>query len=315
MSEVLQLPYFVQGEHDIKYLGQYSYLETDGLDLASQVGQRILLAEGICVKRPDLPTATEPESHRLVVLEPHPDDLALSASGYVMNSIAAGGICRAINLFSRTATDRFPWQGKVTISEDDFESLRLQESSLAVEEFLGQQFTSLRLPLASKRGYQEIFSESHNDHELVRRVSDTLASAIVEFNADTILCPLAVQGHIDHLVTFDVGVSVKRLLGDQVELILYEDYPYTRNKNAYNRRLQKVTDRLRLTQEYVAVDNHLNSMANMAIIYRSQFDDINRDQMHAIMREDLRATALEAKAEGVDMKDECAQRYWRVYES
>lgn len=312
MSELLQLPYFTQDEHAIKYLGQYTYLELDGFDLASPVGKNLLLAEGICVNKTVFPEAAD--GSKIVVLEPHPDDLALSASGYAMDVMAAGGMCQIINLFSKTDINRFPWQDKVTITEEELENLRLQESHLAVEEFLGQQFTSMRLPLASKRNYEEIFAEEHHDHELVTRVGDTLARIIAELDADTILSPLAVQGHIDHLVTFDLAMFVKHALGNQVEIVLYEDYPYTRNKNAYSRRLREVMDKHQLTQEYITVDDHLDSMADMAIIYRSQFDDVNRDQMLAIMREDLRATALEARAEGVAIRAECAQRYWRVHE-
>jgi hypothetical protein len=69
-----------------------------------------------------------------------------------------------------------------------------------------------------------------------------------------------------------------------------------------------------LSEEYISVDDYLGSMADMAIIYRSQFDDINRDQMYAIMRGDFRATALETRAEEATMHAECAQRYWRVHE-
>jgi len=315
MSEVIQLPYFTQDEHAIKYLGQFPVLELEGLDLASRVGQKILFAEGICVKKPDFQASNPLDGTKVVVLEPHPDDFALSASGYAMEAIASGAIIRVINLFSKTSIDRFPWQDKITITEQEFEDLRLQESHLAIEEFLGQQLTSMRLPLASKRGYDEIFADSHHDHELVKRVGEYLARLLSKLHVDTVLAPLAVQGHIDHLVTFDVGMSLQRALGDQVKFILYEDYPYSRNKSAYNNRLRKVGDEYQISPEYIPVDEHLDSMADMAIIYRSQFDDINRDQMHSIMREDFRATAFEAITDGVDLRAEYSQRYWRVYES
>lgn len=314
MSEVLRLPYFTQDEHSIRYLGQYPYLELDGLDLDSPNSERFLLSEGIYVRKPSFLTSQE-TTGITVGLEPHPDDTALSSSGYVMSSLEAGEACEIVNLFSRTAIERFPWQGKVIITEEQFEALRLQESRIAVKEFLGQRFTSLRLPLASKRGYREIFADKHEDQGLVRRVGETLVNTIVELDAKTVLSPLAVQGHIDHLVTFDVGMFIKRALGHRIELLLYEDYPYTRNKEAYSRRLQTVMAECQLQEEYVAVDAYLDRMADMAIIYRSQFDDINRDQMHALMREDLRATALEGRARGFSLEAECAQRYWRVYES
>lgn len=310
MSELLQLPYFTQEAQSINYLN-HQYADITGLDLDSPSGERFLLAEGICVRKPVLPDVLS-SGRKVVVLEPHCDDLALSASGYVMDAIQSGGSCQSINIFSKTAIDRFPWGDKVSITEVEFENLRLQESGIAVQNFLGQSFTSLGLPLASKRGYQEIFADSHHDIDLVRNVGNVVVSDVIDLGANVILSPLAVQGHVDHLVTFDVGMFVKEALGDQVELILYEDYPYTRNKAAYSERLKEVQNMHVLQQEYLPVDSFLSSMADMAIIYRSQFDDLNRDQMHAIMREDLRAVALEANAHGFRTEAECAQRYWRV---
>ena len=186
---------------------------------------------------------------------------------------------------------------------------------MAVEGFLAQEFVSMELPLASKRGYEEIFAETHHDYELARQIGDFVTNISVEFGADTILSPLAVQGHVDHLVTYDAGILTKQALGNRVELIFYEDYPYSRNKSAYHRRLNRVMGSSALSSEYVAIDDYLDSMADMAIIYRSQFDDVNRDQMLAIMREDFRAVAMEAKAEGSDTGAECVQRYWRLNES
>lgn len=315
MHERLELPYFTRSEHEITYLGQYPYIELDGLDITSHVGRRVLRSEGIEVVKPDLRPAAELSGRKIVVLEPHPDDMALSASGYVMQAIADGAACQDINLFSQTGIDRFVWRDKVTITEPAFEALRLQESSLAIETFLGQRFQSMRLPLASKRGYAETFADTHHDQALVRSIGETLAGTISDIGADTILGPLAVQGHIDHLVTFDVARHIKHVLGGEIEMLLYEDYPYTRNKTAYRQRLDTVSAELGLKPEYIPVDGLLDAMADMAIIYRSQFDDINRDQMLAIMREDLRATALEGRAAGNALRGECAQRYWRVYES
>lgn len=314
MGETLRLPYFTQTDQRIDYLGQYAHVELDGIKLDSSAGQRLLLAEGIIVRKPQLQAAQE-DGRTVAVLEPHPDDLALSASGYVMRSIDDGDRCQSINLFSRTAIERFPWNDKVELSEEQLETLRLQESQLAVEEFLGQRFTSLQLPLASKRGYTEIFADGHKDQVLVQRLGERLTDMLVELNVDTLLSPLAIQGHIDHLVTHDVGMFIKRALGRDIELFLYEDYPYARNKMAYSQRMATVTKGCALTEEYVDVDPYLEHMSSMVIIYRSQFDDTNHDQMHAVMREDLRAVALEAKARGFPVHSECAQRYWRVNES
>lgn len=311
MSDILRMPYFSQADQSIKYLDQYEYADVSGLQMDSPSGIRFLFSEGICVATPDFPDV--PKSGReILALEPHCDDLALSASGYAMEAIRSGYACNSLNLFSKTAIDRFPWGDKISITEEEFESLRLQEAQLAIEDFLGQSFRSLRLPLASKRGYEEIFADTHHDQKLVKSIGGIIIDNIQNTGVDTLLCPMAIQGHIDHQVTFDVGVYVKRALENQVELVLYEDYPYARNRTAYNKRLKEVRTEHKIQVDYLPVDTSLDSMADMAIIYRSQFDDINRDQMLAIMREDLRAVALEARAEGSTIDAECVQRYWRV---
>lgn len=311
MSEVMALPYFEIEERKISYLKQFPYLDLDGLTVDSPAGERFLLAEGIFVKKPCFPNLVV-NSRKILALEPHPDDVALSSSGYLMRSIEAGDGCHVMNLFSKTAIERFPWNDKVDITKDQLEALRLQESHIAITDFLGQHFTSLRLPLASMRGYSEIFADKHNDQDLVKHIGNNAVKTIAELDVNVVLSPLAVQGHIDHLVTFDVGMYIKDVMGSDVDLVLYEDYPYVRNKDAYDKRLQVVKSNYSLDEEYVPVDPYLAFMADMAIIYRSQFDDINRDQMHALMREDFRATALEANARGFSLEAECAQRYWKV---
>lgn len=315
MSESLVLPFFTEDGNCFSYLEQYPYIDLGELEAGSPIRERILLSEGIHIIKPKIEVPYSAVSDKLVVLEPHPDDMALSASGYVMRALARGGQCQVIDLFSRTSINRFPWRDKVHLDEEALEQLRLQESHLAVEEFLGQQFSTMQLPLASKRGYKDIFSRSHDDDELVASIGKALVKSIADSGANKILSPLAVQGHIDHLVTFDVGMYIKRVLGNEVDLILYEDYPYSRNKTAYTERLGEVRADSELDPEYVEVDDYLDAMADMAIIYRSQFDDLNRDQMHAIMREDFRATALERQSSLSSAQSECAQRYWLVYEN
>jgi len=314
MTDILPLPFYSYDQKNIYYLEQYPCFDLAGLDMGSPGSERFLLAEGIQVARPDFQTGTN-VGDQVMVLEPHPDDFALSSSGYVMSRLDAGDSCLVQNLFSRTAIERFPWHDKVDLTEEQLENLRLLESRVAVEEYLGQAFHSLRLPLASKRGYTEIFGNTHRDQALVERIGEKLVHKIIELEVETVLSPLAVQGHIDHLVTFDVGMHIKKALGDQIELLVYEDYPYSRNKSAYNSRIQATQKQYSMEAEYTGVDDYLGYMASMAIIYRSQFDDINRDQMYAVMREDLRATALEARAAGIILADECAQRYWRIDET
>lgn len=60
----------------------------------------------------------------------------------------------------------------------------------------------------------------------------------------------------------------------------------------------------------VTTDKYLEIMADLIIIYRSQFDDINRKQMIAIIKEDFRATSSIKKS--FDENTEFSQRYFKV---
>ncbi len=308
----LELPYFEQNGHIITYLGQHPYANVEGLDLSSPAGDKFKTSEGLHVARIESFTA-DPNGEKILVIEPHPDDFALSASGLVLTRLAKGATCTILNVFSRTATDKFPWDGKVNLGEDDFEQLRLMESRLAVELYLGQTFHSLRLPLASLRGHHEVFGTDHNEPELVKTLGELIVEQVQNDEIDTVLFPLAIQGHKDHLLTHDAAIAARSVVGDACDFIMYEDYPYARNKLAYSSRLAKV-QRLHAEELYIAVDAWVAIMANMAIIYRSQFDDINRDQMLAIMREDYRAVSAEAREACADVAGEHMQRYWRLHE-
>lgn len=146
------------------------------------------------------------------MLSPHPDDLALSVGGTILNLRSVGVEIKVITFFTTSTfspylkTDRVP---EVRIEEDRsyFSSLRIEYLHLDLPD------TSVRYPsnLLGKGLLEEA--------ELLGAVTRTLAD---EGGALFVFSPLAVGGHLDHRI-------VKRgaeLSFPPSKLIYYEDLPY-----------------------------------------------------------------------------------------
>ena len=121
---------------------------------------------------------------------------------------------------------------------------------------------------------------------------------------------MAVQGHIAHSIAFDATIDVFKSLKQNFNFIIYEDIPYARNKTAYFKRLRQLNKIMNIEDFSVTTEKYLEIMADLIIIYRSQFDDINRQQMLAIIKEDFRATSSIKKYAGENK--EFSQRYFKV---
>ena len=65
---------------------------------------------------------------------------------------------------------------------------------------------------------------------------------------------------------------------------------------------------------YILIRDFVDYIADLISIYRSQFDDINRTQMLAIIKEDARKIASEGKSSGEDIENEFYQRVLEVNE-
>lgn len=311
MSDFMRLPYFNYSGNKVRYLGQYEVLDIDGLPAGSDLANRLMTDEGVIIRRRMIPKKNKP-SGKLLVIEPHPDDFALSSSGYALNALSEGHACKVLNLFSKTAINNFPWKNRLDITERELEKLRLLESRLAIEDYLGEEFESFNLPMATLRGNQKIFVSKHEDAELSNSLAETLMKKIAKEKYDTVLCPLGVQGHIDHLVAFEATVTAYKKLRGSFSLIFYQEYPYARNHRALSDRLQQVKALAQLQPRYLDVGGYIEQICDMISIYRSQFDDINRQQMLAVIKEDFRAIGAEASGQSVKGSSEFMQKYYKL---
>lgn len=308
-QQIIKLPFFGVKNDSVFYLNKYKYLPLNGIQLTGELKYKILLDEGILIQKKPI-EKNKKIIEKILVIEPHPDDFALSASGYALDALSKGSTITVLNVFSKTSVTKFPWRNKINISNKQYEKLRINESLIAIEQYLGEKFESFRLPSPCLGGDIETYPKTYHQDELINSLAKRLAKKITEEKIDTVLCPMAVQGHIAHSITFDATVKTFRLLNQNFKFVLYEDIPYARNKTAYFNRLKQIKKQTDIEDFYISTDKYLEIMADLIIIYRSQFDDVNRQQMLAIIKEDFRATSSDQKSG--NKKTEFSQRYFKV---
>ena len=290
----LMLPHFSLKKDGVFFLEKYHYLKFGRQDISADIREKIFIDEGIIVEKKNYSWKTD---LKVLVLEPHSDDFALSASGFVLDKLKYGVNFSVLNLFSRTALNNFPWKHKCHLSSEEYEALRLKESNFAIVKYLGGKFASLKF---------ESLSLIKKPNQFNEQFFQAIYSIIHTKTPDVVMLPMAVQEHPDHIATFELGPRLI-LSFPKIKFILYEDLPYARNKYAYIERLGHIKKRLKISEILIDCEHLINSMADLAIIYRSQFDDINRAQMKAIIEQDCRAVAAES-----NFSKEFAKRFFEV---
>jgi LmbE family N-acetylglucosaminyl deacetylase len=306
LNEYIWNPCFNKNKGLIKYLNAIEIIDCNAINDDNYL-LRALQDEGIIYKKIKFETYNK-FFNKILIIEPHIDDFAISASGYTIEKLFEGNSCHVLNIFSKTSINNFPWKGIINLSNKEYEKLRLKEANFAIKTYLKQVFTSLELESSSIKNK---LNTSSNHEVIVKKVE----KLVKEEKIETLLCPMAIS-HKDHLTSYLATIDVYSILKKDhpdLKLILYEDYPYALNKIRYIRRMKEIRAKIVIKEFYCDTSDYLDEIVNLITMYKSQFDDINRKQMLAIMREIFRAISSESE-ERLENNDTMSQRYWEVLE-
>lgn len=274
MKEYIMSPFYSINNNKLFYLTKYEICK---LPVEEEIKKEILINEGVLLKEPEI----SKQDKIALVLEPHPDDFVLSALGYTFNKYNA----IIGNIFSKTNINSFTWINSIQINENEYESLRIKESILSIEKLLNQQFISM---------CEESLKISKKDYKYIeKQILKFVKRILQENNVDIVMLPMGIGNHPDHLIVYDTIMKNKDIIKNK-KIILYPEYPYARCKKSYIEKLKEIEDKYSLNKVIINADEEkINVLANAISAYRSQFDDINRNQMLAVIREDFRALAQE----------------------
>lgn len=294
---ILVHPHFSVKENKIYYLNDICLLDLSNF-VREEFITNILYEEGIIFKKADV--RSEIKGEHILVVETHLDDFSLSASGYVISELSKGVDCHVLNIFSKTDGKYFPWKDLISIDNEEYEKIRLSEAEFAIGELLGAKFSSLQmtsLNLKSEFPYVEI--------------TNNILDIVSKEKIGKILFPIGIF-HRDHKATYIIAKSICSQLDNNIDIIFYEDYPYMQNKKAYIEAMSCLKQDFSFKEFYVTLNEFLDLAIDLIIAYRSQYNDLNRKQIRAIMCEIFKNTASEAGIVVETNRDVFLQRYFRV---
>ena len=242
MKEYIESPFYSIKNNKLFYLNSYEICK---LPLEEEIKRDILITEGVLFRKNEI----QRQKKTTLVLEPHPDDFVLSALGYILNKYNA----IIGNIFSKTDINSFTWINSIQINENEYEKLRIKESILSIEELLHQQFISLyeKSSRISKKNYQC----------MEKQILKFIQKILQENDIDTILVPMGIGNHPDHLIVYNTIMNNKDMVKNK-KIILYPEYPYARCKKSYIDRLNMLEDKYKLNKIIIDVgEDEINVFA------------------------------------------------------
>lgn len=166
-----------------------------------------------------------PDAPTLVVVSPHPDDAAFSASQAVRAALARGWTVVVVTVYSGSAFAPFGPDGDAEAvttlrrAEDRAWVARLGPAARLID--LGRPDAALR---PEHLGDFDPVARSPLDPADLRESAELVALLAPAFEgASVLLLPLGIGEHLDHVLVRDAGVSAR---GDRCTLAFYEDLPY-----------------------------------------------------------------------------------------
>ena len=284
MKEEIYLPFFSIKDYKLSYLGKY---EICNLPKEKNICKSILKQYGAIIEK-NIKTKLS-KTKEILVIEPHPDDFALSALGYIQENMNV----TVLNIFSKTKIESFTWNEHVKISEKEYEDLRMLESQIAIHDILNYDFKSLKK--------ESTRFKTKTKKEIQKDISNAIKKILLEKKIDIIMIPMGIGEHPDHICVYEAMLDEYHTLNESLKIILYPEYPYARCKKSYEHRLTEIKKVFDLEENIVNIEDKLEEMASVISVYKSQFDDINKAQMLAIIREDGRAIAKKKKKKSISL--------------
>lgn len=284
MKKEIYMPFFSIKNDKLNYLNKYTICD---LPKEENIKTMILKQYGAIIEKNIETSATK--TIEVLVVEPHPDDFALSAMGYIQECMSV----TVLNIFSNMKLESFTWGEYIDINEKEYEELRLLESKIAIEEILDYNFISLKEKSTkiNKKSIQEI----------QRNIVEAIKKILSKKSFDIIMLPMGIGKHQDHICVYNAVIDEYFKLNLKAEVILYPEYPYARCKKSYMDRLNEVNEKFNLKEIIVDIEDKIQDIVNVISVYKSQYDDINKEQMLAVVREDGRAIATEYGKENISL--------------
>jgi LmbE family N-acetylglucosaminyl deacetylase/glycosyltransferase involved in cell wall biosynthesis len=215
----------------------------------------------------DIDKSASPITGEIIVLSPHPDDVAFCIGGLIQKSILRSPV-HILTLFGRSNYLR-----ETGFQPDWLDVTEVRKSEeFAFASRVGVQLSYLEFPEASLRlgpSFERIFNDDNDaDLPLLIETESVVQRRLDELNPVLLFSPLGLGGHKDHLLTRKLAQNLARK--QNVPLVYYEDLPYAAEL-AEEKLFEYVSSVDPMLQpSYVPIEFELESKLNNLRSYQSQ---------------------------------------------
>lgn len=228
------------------------------------------------------------KSSKVLVIEPHSDDGALSAGGTLINLAETGAGVSSLCLFSKGGGA-------------EIEDLRQRENELV--------FTTILDGEAEFAGLTDAIYRQNTVSEFFQ-VRKKIEHKVKLYQPDLVLAPLGVGEHVDHLMVH-MAITGLYKSNRNFDLWFYEDFPYSNNDKYYFcKRLLDVKEEIYMSPKYMDISDRLEDKVSLAMAYLSQ-----HDKKRSEIRESMQRFGEAVGVEGILLghgttRLHCYERFW-----
>lgn len=176
-----------------------------------------------------LPASESVSRNKVMILSPHPDDVAFSIGGTLLKRPFRGAALM-VTMFGRSnhlshTGFHADWASVTSIR---------QAEDRAFAEQVGIELNYCELPEASLRlapSYEVLFADNPFDEVVIpSEAREALMGITADFRPSHIIAPLGLGNHKDHLAVRNLAQEIARSLN--IKLLYYEDLPYAAELSA-----------------------------------------------------------------------------------
>jgi LmbE family N-acetylglucosaminyl deacetylase len=233
------------------------------------------------------------EARRLLAVSPHLDDVALSVGGIVARAVENGAdvvvgtvfttdnphpavlspVIEELNKLWNLGPSPFAFRRREDVAAVSALGARVIHGGLLDAIYRTDRERNFLYPIRTR-----VFSEPSHEDDIFPALNKLFADWIEDFQPDSILCPLAVGRHVDHVITSESFRTVA--LGRNLNVFLYEDIPYSTGRfpPGFPDSVEAALGRTKWTiacPERVSVD--VSAKIDAILKYDSQINDLFAD--------------------------------------
>ncbi len=230
------------------------------------------------------------ESRRLLAISPHLDDVVLSVGGIVARAVENGAdvvvgtvftqdsphpavsspVIEDLNTLWNLGPSPFAFRRREDVAAVSALGARVLHGGLLDAIYRTDRKRNCLYPTRTA-----VFSGPSQEDDIFPALNKLFADWIEDFQPDSILCPLAVGRHVDHIITSESFRSVA--FARNLKVFLYEDIPYSTGRfpEKFPDSVEAALGRTKWTvtnSERVSVD--VSAKIDAILKYNSQINDL-----------------------------------------